>query len=68
MCEHGRPSHELGRNEPATVVLHVGGLNWAAERAMAKAVAGVLEVAVNPVAQTAMVTRHYTVAPRSANC
>jgi hypothetical protein len=35
---------------------------------MAKAVAGVLEVAVNPVAQTAMVTRHYTVAPRSANC
>ncbi|HEU5159255.1 MAG TPA: heavy metal translocating P-type ATPase [Streptosporangiaceae bacterium] len=51
---------ESGRKPSAAVVLHVGGLNWASEKAVAEAVLGrrpgVLEVAANPVAQTATVT------------
>jgi P-type Cu2+ transporter len=44
----------------ATVVLHVGGLNWASEKSVVESVLGrrpgVLSVAANPVSQTATVT------------
>jgi Cu2+-exporting ATPase len=61
MSEHRHASsHAPDRKAPATVVLHVGGLNWASEKAIAEAVLGrrpgVLDVAANPVAQTATVT------------
>jgi P-type Cu2+ transporter len=46
--------------EPVTAVIEVSGVNWASEKSIAEAVLsrrpGVLEVEVNPVAQTATVT------------
>jgi len=57
MSQHEQTSDEPGRKALATVVLHVGGLNWASEKAVAEAVLGrrpgVVGVAANPVAQRA---------------
>jgi P-type Cu2+ transporter len=54
------PTPEQGRDEQATVVLHVGGLRFATEAAtLERAIgrqAGVIEVVGNPSAQTATVT------------
>ncbi|MGN6791447.1 MAG: heavy-metal-associated domain-containing protein, partial [Streptosporangiaceae bacterium] len=55
-----QPRRPVHRNEAAeTVVLHVGGLNWASEKAVAEAALGrwpgVQAVDANPVAQTATV-------------
>src|SRR5215472_8575068 len=51
---------EAGTGKVATTVLHVGGLNWASEKAVVERVLGrrpgVRLVEANPVAQTATVT------------
>jgi len=55
MADHG----DVG-DATATVVLHVGGLNWASEKAVAECALlgrpGIRAVAANPVSQTATVT------------
>ncbi len=52
--------HPTDHHGPATVVLHVGGLNWASQKGVAETVLrrrpGVTSVDANPVAQTATVT------------
>ena len=62
---HGRDTragtgHQMPAGNAATVVLHVGGLNWASEKAVAERVLGrrpgVRAVEANPVSQTATVT------------
>jgi P-type Cu2+ transporter len=67
MAHHGnapgaQPGHadEVAADRVATAVLHVGGLNWASEKAVVERVLsrrpGVRLVEANPVAQTATVT------------
>jgi Cu2+-exporting ATPase len=60
---HAIPSaagDEADAGKVATTVLHVGGLNWASEKAVVEGVLGrepgILLVEANPVAQTANVT------------
>src|SRR2546429_2394842 len=52
--------HEQPAGQFATVILHVGGLNWASEKAVVERVLGrrpgVRLVEANPVSQTATVT------------
>ena len=59
MSHHGHEQHTAGGGTTATVVLHVGGLNWATEKALAESVLsgrpGVVSVDANPVSQTATV-------------
>ena len=54
---HGHPA--AGGGTTATVVLHLGGMNWATEKLLAESVLsrrpGVLSVEANPVSQTATV-------------
>src|SRR5215472_4729405 len=54
------PGGEVSAGQVATTVLHVGGLNWASEKAVVEGVLGrepgVRLVEANPVAQTANVT------------
>src|SRR4051794_4414519 len=65
MVDHGRgdhagTGHEMAAGKTATTVLHVGGLNWASEKAVVEQVLGrrpgVRLVEANPVSQTATVT------------
>ena len=57
---HAGRSNEANAGKVATTVLHVGGLNWASEKAVVEGVlsraTGVRLVEANPVAQTANVT------------
>jgi Cu2+-exporting ATPase len=57
---HAGQTSEVGAGKVATTVLHVGGLNWASEKAVVEGVLGrepgVRLVEANPVAQTANVT------------
>jgi P-type Cu2+ transporter len=52
--------HEMSASKVATAVLHVGGLNWASEKAVVERVLGrrpgIRRVEANPVSQTATVT------------
>ena len=57
---HGGQSHGVPAGKIATAVLHVGGLNWASEKAVVETglgrEPGVGLVEANPVSQTANVT------------
>jgi hypothetical protein len=54
---HAGTRHEMPAGKVATAVLHVGGLNWASEKAVVEQVLGrrpgVRAVEANPVSQTA---------------
>ena len=62
MSQHAHAVHDQGRETGGSVgtTLHVGGLQYASEKAVVEQVLGrrpgVLEVEANPVAQTATVT------------
>ena len=65
MSAHAHARHDAGLKTRETVVLHVGGLNFASEKAVVERVLGqlpgVIVVQANPVAQTATVTFDPTV-------